>query len=104
MEIWQLSPWNLLLILTQILRFFSAAAGANRVLCAASGLGFSEPLGLVVLDSVVIFLHSLAHRFPTRKTPETLIPPQEKSKPRLPTRHRLPAGKWWACRAALPES
>lgn len=86
-EIWQLSPWNLLLILTRILRF-SLQPQEPSPLCSLRPW-FSEPLGLEMLDLVVIFSHSLAYRFPTRKTPETLIPPQVKSKPRLPTGHRL---------------
>ena len=86
-EIWQLSPWNLLLILTQILRF-SLQLQEPSPLCSLRPW-FSEPLGLEMLDSVVISPHSLAYRFPTGKTPETLIPPQVKSKPRLPTGHRL---------------
>ena len=96
-EIWQLSPWNLLLILTRILRF-SLQPQEPSPLCSLRPW-FSEPLGLEILDLVVIFPHSLAYRFSTRKTPETLIPPQVKSKPRLPTGHRLPAGKLWACGA-----
>lgn len=60
-------PLESVLILTQIWRF---------LLCAASGMT-AEPLGLVVLESAVIFLHSLARGVPTGKTPVALILHQE---------------------------
>lgn len=45
MEIWQLSPWNLLLILTQILRFSLRLQEPIGSFVQPQVLGFQNPWG-----------------------------------------------------------